>query len=85
MIDYFATFLMTVLLKLKDENPELDPDETTDSPEFGQRLLKAQTGLQSLMSMKQSDIASKKDDNEPKKVCTLVEIQDACCIFIHTT
>ena len=55
-MDYFETFLMTVSLKLKDENPELDPDETTDSPEFGQRLLKAQTGLQSLMSMKQSDI-----------------------------
>ena len=66
------------ILKLKDENPELDSDETTDSPEFGQRLLKAQTGLQSLMSMKKSDIASKKDDNEPKKVCTLVEFYAAC-------
>ena len=78
MMDYFETFLMTVLLKLKDENPELDPDETTDSPEFGQRLLKAQTGLHSLMSMKKSDIASKKDDNEPNKVCTLVEFQASC-------
>merc|ERR1711956_133737 len=55
------------LLRLKDENPELDPDETTDSPEFGQRLLKKQTGLHSLMFMKKSDIASEKDDNEKKK------------------
>ena len=77
-MDYFETFLMTVPLKLKDENPELDPDEPTDSPEFGQRMLKAQTGLQSLMSMKQSDIVSKKEDSEPNKVCTLVEIQAAC-------
>ena len=37
-----------------------------------------QTGLHSLMSMKKSDISSKKDDNEPKNVCTLVEYQFAC-------
>jgi len=64
------------LLRLKDENPELDPDETTDSPEFGQRLLKKQTGLHSLMSMKKSDIASKKDDNEPEKEAVQQYIKD---------
>ena len=70
------------LSKLEENNQESESSHLQKlehlKDDFGQRLLKSQTGLQSLMSMKKSDIASKKDDNEPKKVCTLVEFQVAC-------
>ena len=61
--------LTSINQKWKNENPEAESDdETSNSPNF----LK---GLGSLMNMKKSDIVTKKDNSDTKKVSTLLEFQ----------